>query len=418
MIGCNAMELAMDNHSIGAFLSLFQQPSVEEHPSLKTLRTSAHCKLQSALSNSCFATKHLASMWSSLPIEKRDTSYDVGLSSPIVCIHGRWSESLPLLKGVRLFTLSSLHDPYTTAFHSSWNQFHANDKDFFSLLASASYQDALFIDIPDQTAIDKPLHILYLVEPTGQPQWTMPRLHISLGARSSLHIIESFASTGFMNVHRTIEVQEGACLTHTCVGRSVSSAICSSLHANIKKDGALHSLNAISAPFSRHMASITLQERGSSVSVNGLCVLPPHQASYVTINIDHQAEQTSSSQLFKGLVFPSALGSFESQVLIRKRAQQSSSRQFSHFLSLGSSAQTFNKPRFDIYADDVTASHGATTGTVDEEALFFLTSRGLSVSEAQRHLVEGFCEDMLRKLPSSVVSSFSRCIDDTIGKAV
>jgi Fe-S cluster assembly protein SufD len=199
---------------------------------------------------------------------------------------------------------------------------------------------------------------------------------------------------------------------------SPSSAACFFLHATLRNNASLTSLIATATPLSRHTASIFLIEQGASATLRGLSALPPHHKSYLKLFIDHQAAHTTSSQLFKGIVASSSLGSFESRVLIRKEALQSKSHQHSHFLTLGDNAKAFNKPCFDIFTDDIIAAHGATSGTIDQEALFYLNSRGLSANEARHHLIEGFCDDILRELPSTAIPVFSRCILDTIGGAL
>jgi Fe-S cluster assembly protein SufD len=413
MTGCNMERDAMHSHLLAPFIAA----APEEPASLKALRAISHGRLQAAFDSLCPAVRHIIAAWSlpSPPVATTSISHGTCLPYRIVSINGHWPQEVAPIPGISFFPLSSLKDPYTSALHASWNGFTVLDDDPLSLLASASYQDAFLIVIPPDTTITSPLHVHYVLEPHCRTQWAMPRLHISIGRHSSFHVIETSSASGFLNTHLTVDIEEGGSLVHTRMDVTPSPTTCSSLHATVKNNASFTSLLATATPLSRHTVSIFLAEQGASATLRGLSALPPHQRSYLKLFIDHQAPHTFSSQLFKGIVAESGLGSFESKVLIRQEAQKGESQQHSHFLTLGEGAQIVNKPCFDIFADDVIAAHGATSGTVDQEALFYLNSRGLSAREARSYLIEGFCEDIIRLLPPFAIPIFSRCILDIIG---
>ena len=272
-----------------------------------------------------------------------------------------------------------------------------------------------FIAIPADTTIETPIHIRYPTEPSSSSDQAFPHLHLSIGRNSSVHLIETCASEGACATHLTVDIEEGGTLIHTYMGLTPFPGTSSCLHATVRNNGSLFSSIAASTPLFSHSASIALVEPGANATLRGLSALcSSHQSSF-NICIDHLAPHTSSSQLFKAIVAEKGSGSFESRVSIHKQAQKSEAHQHSHFLTLGDRAQTRNKPCFDIFADDVIATHGATCGTVDEEALFYLASRGLSRNQGRRYLIEGFCEEFIRVLPSTERAAFSRCILDILG---
>jgi Fe-S cluster assembly protein SufD len=329
--------------------------------------------------------------------------------------NGCWLQPLFSIPGVTLSSLAALTDPHAAALYASWHRHPLCGEDSSSPFACASLHDVLCIDVLPGTTVPTPLHILHLMDSTTNSSQAMPRLHISIGKNATLHIIETTAATGRLNCYLSIDIDEGGCLQHTRIDRSLSSpAICSSLRATLKKNAVLTSILATATPLSRHTASIILAEEGAEAHLQGLSLLPPHHHSSLSLFIDHQAPATLSSQQYKGIVAASSSGSFESTVRIHKEACKSTSRQHSHFLTLEATAQTKNKPNFELFTDDVTATHGATSGMMDQEALFYLSSRGLPPHEARQYLIEGFCEELLQKLPAAAAPSFSQSILATI----
>jgi Fe-S cluster assembly protein SufD len=102
-----------------------------------------------------------------------------------------------------------------------------------------------------------------------------------------------------------------------------------------------------------------------------------------------------SNELFKGIVSDGATGVFNGKVLVRQDAQKTNAYQSSKSILLDHTAKVYGKPELEIYADDVKCSHGATTGELDDEALFYLRSRGLRPDAAQRILLEAFARDVV-----------------------
>jgi Fe-S cluster assembly protein SufD len=400
----------MDSHNLSSILSAFDPSSVLEPPSLQALRRESQRQLQAACEKPFPAIQQIASALSQSLLPQESPGFDFDSSYRIVCANGFWPRKNLSYPGLFIFPLSSLKDPYTSALHASWQRFAAADDDPVSLLARASYQDALFIAVPPDASGEQLLHIHYCLEPSSAVRWAMPRLHLSIGKNSSLHLIETSSSPGFLNSHMTVDIERGGTVVHTRLDIAPSPAICSSLYATVQAGGSFTSFIGTAAPFSRHAESIFLVGEGASATIRGLSALSRSWQSHRRLLVDHQAPKTFSSILFKGIVLDGGLGAFEGTSAIRRQAQKSESHQHSHFLTLGKSAKIFNKPRFDIFADDVVATHGATSGRMDEELLFYLNSRGVDPQEGRRLLIEGFCEEMIRSLPAVALPYFFRSI--------
>jgi Fe-S cluster assembly protein SufD len=130
------------------------------------------------------------------------------------------------------------------------------------------------------------------------------------------------------------------------------------------------------------------------------------------VSVDHAAPGCSSTQFFRGVLGGSSRGVFNGRALIRSGADGSSVRQSNANLLLSALAEMDTKPELEIYADEVEASHGATVGQLDETAVFYLRSRGLSEDQARRILTMAFCHAVTDRLENSdLAARVSEMID-------
>jgi Fe-S cluster assembly protein SufD len=133
------------------------------------------------------------------------------------------------------------------------------------------------------------------------------------------------------------------------------------------------------------------------------------------ISVDHASPACSSEQFFRGVLGGRSRGVFNGKALIRPGADESSVRQSNANLLLSPLAQIDTKPELEIYADEVEASHGATVGQLDEAAIFYMRTRGLSETEARRLLVGAFCRAVTDKLENQVLAGrISALIDQAM----
>lgn len=122
-----------------------------------------------------------------------------------------------------------------------------------------------------------------------------------------------------------------------------------------------------------------------------------HIANFV--KVDHVAPNCNSTQLFKGIPDENATGAFNGRIMVHKDAQNTNAYQSNNNIILSDTARMDTKPQLEIYADDVKCSHGATVGQLDENALFYLRSRGIDAGEAKLMLMFGFAHDVVKNIP-------------------
>lgn len=155
----------------------------------------------------------------------------------------------------------------------------------------------------------------------------------------------------------------------------------------------------LGGPYVRNDVYIRLLESSAEAYLNGLSVLHDHEVADNHTAVDHMVPHCHSEELYKGIYHDASTGIFNGKIYVRPDAQKTTAYQSSRSLLLGDRAQVNAKPQLEIWADDVKCSHGATTGQLDTEALFYLRSRGLSLTKAKELLVEAFAQEMYDRLP-------------------
>lgn len=148
----------------------------------------------------------------------------------------------------------------------------------------------------------------------------------------------------------------------------------------------------------RNTVNVTMDHPGASCDLNGLFLADAQQQMDYQINIDHNAPRCRSQQLFKSILDNKARASFSGLIKVAPDAQKTEAYQANHNLLLSQEARIDTRPQLEIYADDVQCSHGATIGRMDQDGLFYMRSRGISVAEAKMLQQMAFVQDVLSKV--------------------
>ena len=141
---------------------------------------------------------------------------------------------------------------------------------------------------------------------------------------------------------------------------------------------------------SRYQAIIAFAGEGSRVETNGVNLLNGRQHADTTLFLDHAVPNCASREIFRAVVDDRGHSVFQGRIIVRPKAQKTDAKMMTRALLLSDEAEADNKPELEIFADDVTCGHGATTGALDESLLFYLRARGLSEKEAQALLIQAF----------------------------
>jgi Fe-S cluster assembly protein SufD len=246
----------------------------------------------------------------------------------------------------------------------------------------------------------EPIHLVHLATGGG----AYPRTRLELGAGAVLELLEYHLTVGeadaFVAAAGDFRLAADAALTHSSLQVSGSRTILLDDALVTVAAGARyrHRLVALGGQLTRLDLRIALEGPGASAELAGLLFADGTREQHLRTRIEHRAPRTTSDQLYRGVAAGRGRGSYDGKVVVHAGAAKTESRQSSRNLLLGREAAFDSRPQLEINADDVNCSHGATTGTLDEQMLFYLLARGLDRDTARALLTYAFVGDVLRRL--------------------
>lgn len=231
-----------------------------------------------------------------------------------------------------------------------------------------------------------------------------PRLKIILEDGAQATIIERHDGAGayWKNMSTEITLGANARLNHIRVQNdSVEAVQTNMVHITMERDSYLNSFSLnLGGKLTRHDIHAVLNGSNIDCSLNGINLLKDKQHGDTTILMEHAAPHCLSNQFYRTILDDAARGVFQGKVHVHKIAQKTDGYQLANTLLLSPKAEMDTKPELEIYADDVKCSHGATTGQLDEEPLFYLRTRGLTESAARMLLIQAFVDEVIDKVES------------------
>jgi Fe-S cluster assembly protein SufD len=273
--------------------------------------------------------------------------------------------------------------------------------DGFVALNLAAGDDGALIVVEARDADAAPIHIVHVAAPDLDTcLLTHPHTVVRVGSGASATVIESyvgFSGAAFTNAATVIDVDDGGSLAYHRVQTETPSA--SHLgHVRIRAghDATVRCTSfTIGAGTSRVAVDASLRGDRSRVDVAGLYVPAGDDTHDHVITAEHLGSHTRSDQRFHGVVDDRARGSFTGQVIVRPGIVDVEAHQTNHSLLLTDRAESDSQPWLEILADDVRCTHGATVGRLDEDAVFYLRTRGIPEATAREVLIEGFASEIV-----------------------
>lgn len=268
--------------------------------------------------------------------------------------------------------------------------------DPFAALNGANHGQGAFVYIPPK--MQATLHIEHYF--TGC-DLASPRILFSLGKHAQLEIQQHWTlQDHFVNAHIDAVLDVGAKMVLKNTQKSSLSTLFHSVRASVKKDAQFtFRLYSEGSKLSRYSVKVQLLEENAETLLQGISKLDNTAQTHVHTSVEHLAPHTQSRQHFKGLLKGKSHSSFEGKIFVHSIAQKTQGYQLCNHLLMSDQATVNVKPNLEIFADDVKASHGATLGQLDEEALFYLTSRGIAMDDAKQYLIRGFIQELAECLP-------------------
>jgi Fe-S cluster assembly protein SufD len=271
----------------------------------------------------------------------------------------------------------------------------------FTALNTALAEDGALVQIPAHTTVEEPIHLVFLSDPGATPLVMHPRALVLMGAGSRATLVESHIGGGaevyLSNAVSEVVLDAGAALEYYSVQNESTAAFHVALLSVRQAQGSRFTAHSsvLGAALARQEVRIMLEGPGAEVALNGLYLPRGEQHLDNQTTIEHLAPRCTSRELYKGVIDDRGHGVFDGRIIVRPGAMKTDASQTNKNLLLSQLAQANTQPRLEIFADDVKCAHGAAVGQLDEQAIFYLRSRGIPLAAARSLLIYGFVSEML-----------------------
>ena len=266
------------------------------------------------------------------------------------------------------------------------------------------------IIIKKNYSLKKPLAIYHSTNKNTQSKNTNSRIDFKLEENACLRLIDIFkdnSEKNFLNIYYNFELDKSSILKNYKIDKSINNNVKYSYN-NVKQEA-----NSISetfilssgSKFFKNEINCDLLGQHSSAFVNGIFDLDDENHHEIKSNINHLVENTKSYQLVKSVLEKKSKAVYQGKIFVSSEAQKTDGYQLSNAILLSENSEFNAKPELEIYADDVKCSHGSSSGSLDENSIFYLMSRGLNYKEAKKLLINGFLLDVIEKITDEEIKN-------------
>jgi len=338
----------------------------------------------------------------------------------LVFVNGRYVPELSLLRadadGVRVGSLAESLEREAGRVEPHLGRHASPDDQAFVALNTAFLRDGAFIHVPRRKVLREPIHLLFVTAPNGDaPSVSHPRSLIVVEEGSQAAIVENYYSLAggvyFTNAVTEVVAGPGCVVDHCRLQRESEGAYhVSTLQTHLDRSARFTSHNVtLGGALVRNDVNSVLDGEGAECVLNGLYLATGRQHIDNHTVIDHAKPHCSSREFYKGVLGGASHGVFNGKILVRRDAQKTDAKQTNKNLLLSEEALVDTKPQLEIHADDVKCTHGATIGQLDDDALFYLRSRGIGEEKARSVLVHAFASDVVERIPVEPVRMGLEC---------
>src|SRR5262249_887706 len=259
----------------------------------------------------------------------------------------------------------------------------------FTALNTAFIRDGACVLVPKGKTLTEPIHLLFVSSTFGEGAVAHPRNLIVVGPSSQITLVEEYValdeSVYFSNAVTEVVAGENAVIDHYKVQRESREAFhiaTVQVHQERSSNFSCHSIG-LGGGLARTDINVMLDGEGCECVLNGLYLATGHQLIDNHTRIDHAKPHCTSHELYKGILDGKGRGVFNGKIYVHQDAQKTDAKQTNQTLLLSDDAVINTKPQLEIFADDVKCTHGATVGQLDDNAIFYLRSRGIDAAAAR-----------------------------------
>ncbi len=271
------------------------------------------------------------------------------------------------------------------------------------------------IQVKEYYAVKKPVIIYNLTTSNISSKNINIRLDFDLESNSSLKIIDysiDKSENNFVNIVYNFNLEKDAILKNYKLDKEENNNIKYSYN-NINLDTnsvAENFILSLGSSFIKNEINCNLNGKYSSAFVNGIFNLDNNKNHEIRTSINHLNENTKSYQLIKSVLGENTKSAYQGKIFVKSNAQKTDGYQLSKAILLSDNSEFNAKPELEIYADDVKCSHGSASGSLNQDSIFYLMSRGLNYKEAKELLINGFLLDVVEKITDNEIKNLIKNI--------
>ena len=330
----------------------------------------------------------------------------------LVIVNGHFKQELSKIEdqeGIKVISLAEGKEK-DMIIKDHFNKYSTNKNELFLAINNAYHTDGIYIQANKNVIAEKPYHIINIT--TENNTISQSRNLFIAEENSAVKIIESFVnvngSENFINNVAEIFVGENAHLEYNKIQDKEDSNYSISTEQVYQSANSNFTINTaiFNGELVRNNLNIEVNANNCETNLNGLYLgrNKDHIDNHTVV--DHKKPYCNSNEVYKGILDDESTGVFNGKVYVRQDAQITNAFQQNNNILLSDSASVNSKPELEIYADDVKCSHGSTIGQIDDEAIFYLQSRGLSRKSAINLMINAFAKDALAKISIEALGTF------------
>jgi Fe-S cluster assembly protein SufD len=335
-----------------------------------------------------------------------------GLGCQLIFVNGKFSRELSAIgqlpAGVSVNSLAEEISANSSSVESHLGRYLDIRRDVFSALNTAFAEDGGYVHVRRGVVLTDPIYLLFISTSADKPLMSHPRNLIVIENEAQATIVEDYVSIGettaFSNTATELIAGENAVVSHYMIEREHRQAfnistlrIQQGRSANVSSHSVL-----LGGGLVRNNVHPVLAGEGGECLINGLFIGNGRQHLDNYMQVEHASPHCASRQFYNGILDDHAHGVFHGRIIVHKDAQKTDAKQTNRNLLLSDDSRIDTKPQLEIYADDVKCTHGATIGQIEENALFYLRSRGIDEISARKLLLLAFANECLDRMAPNV----------------